>query len=431
MVKEIKNNKLYFDGCDVVELAEKYGSPIYVMSKTDIESRLSELNRDFLDKYGNARVAYASKAFCSVGMYKILDKFGASIDVVSGGEIYTAKKAGFPAERIEFNGNNKLESEIDEAVEYGVGRIILDGTHEVPLIEKACKKYNKKMNIMIRITPGVAASTHDYIVTGKKDSKFGIPLDDDVFLKVVGDVVNSEWLEYTGLHMHIGSQLFENDAFVEALNVVMDRVAQVKDEFGAITKEVNFGGGYGVTYTDEVRKPYSFFLDPMMEVLEKRSKEIGIERPCAVVEPGRSIVAEAGISVYKIGQIKEVRGIRTYMSVDGGMGDNIRVALYQAEYDGIIANRAEEEPKKKVTVCGKYCESGDILLNDFMVPEETTSGDILVMFSTGAYGYAMASNYNNNPIPGVVLVENGKSDWLIKPQTYEQIIENNQIPDFI
>lgn len=431
MIKEIRDGKLYFDGCDTTELAKEYGTPLYVMSQTDIESRLDELKRDFTDKYDGARVAYASKAFCTVGMYKILDKAGASIDVVSGGELYAAKKAGFPAERIELNGNNKLVSEIEDAVSYGVGRIILDGLTEAELIEEACKKFNKKMNIMIRITPGVAASTHDYIVTGKKDSKFGIPLDDEVFLPIVKKIVESPWLEFKGIHMHIGSQLFENDAYLKALDVVMDRAAQIKNEFNAVVKEVNFGGGFGVKYTTEVRKPYSFFLDPMMELMKKRAEEIGIPCPDAVIEPGRSIVAEAGITLYTVGQIKDIKGLRKYVSIDGGMGDNIRVALYQAEYDAVIANKADAKCDDKVTVCGKCCESGDILLTDFMIPKDTKSGDILAMYSTGAYGYSMASNYNNNPIPGVVLVKEGKSGWMVKPQTYEQIVQNNEVPDFI
>lgn len=430
-LREIKNNKLYFDGCDTTELAKKYGTPIYVMSQNGIEERINELKEQFTNKYPRTRIAYASKAFCTEGMYAILKKAGVCIDVVSGGEIYAAKQAGFPAEHVEFNGNNKLPKEIDAAVEYGVGRIIVDGLQELPLIIESCKKYKKKMNIMIRITPGVAASTHDFIVTGKKDSKFGIPLEKEIFLPIVKQILDSEYLEFTGLHMHIGSQLFENDAFLKALDVLMDWAALIKTEFNADVKEVNFGGGYGAEYTTEERKLYSFFLDPMMELLEKRSKAIGIERPEAVIEPGRSIVAEAGITLYTIGQIKEIPGIRKYVSVDGGMGDNIRVALYQAEYEGIVANRAQEPKDDKVSICGKYCESGDIIMTDIMVPKSVKMGDIFATYSTGAYGYVMASNYNNNPIPGVVLVKGGKSAWMVKPQTYEQIVQNNEIPDFI
>lgn len=430
IVKEIRNGHLFWDGCDTVELAEKFGTPVYVLSATDIEARFAELKRDFVDKYPGNRVAYASKAFCATGMLKLVEKQGASIDVVSGGELYTAEKAGFPAERIEFNGNNKQPAEIDEAVRYGVGRIILDGLQEVPLIEEACRKYQKKMQIMVRITPGVAASTHDYIVTGKKDSKFGIPLEEDVFFPVIQSILDSDWLELKGLHMHIGSQLFENDAYLKALDVLMDWAGKIKDRFGAVISEVNFGGGFGVTYTNEERKPYSFFLDPLMEELKKRSEELGIPLPAAIIEPGRSIVAEAGITLYKVGQIKEIPGIRKYVSIDGGMGDNIRVALYQADYDAVLANRADDEPAEKVTVCGKYCESGDILLKDYPLPE-AHAGDILAMFSTGAYGYSMAMNYNSNPTPGVLLVKDGRAEWMVKPQTFEEMTCDMVMPEML
>ncbi|MBQ7724067.1 MAG: diaminopimelate decarboxylase [Lachnospiraceae bacterium] len=431
MIKEIRNNRLYFDGCDTVELAKEYGTPIYVFSENDILNRLRELKTDFIEKYGNCRVAYASKAFCTVGMLKILEKEGMSADVVSGGEIAVAKAADFPAERVEFNGNNKLPKEIDMAVSYGVGRIILDGLNELPLIEEVCKKYDKKVNVIVRITPGVAASTHDYIITGKKDSKFGIPLDDDVFYPVIKSLIDSPYVNFYGLHMHIGSQLFTVQEYLDSVEVMLECASEIKKRFSFDVKELNLGGGFGATYTDEERKPFSFFLDPIMEKIISWSKDINIERPAVVIEPGRSIIAEAGITLYTVGQIKEVRGIRKYLSIDGGMGDNIRVALYDAEYSGVIANKAEEPVKEKVTVCGKCCESGDIIIKDLLVPEGVEMGDILAVYTTGAYGYSMASTYNNNPVPGAVLVKDGKSEWLVKPQTYEQIIENQVVPSFI
>ena len=430
-VKEIRNGKLYFDGCDTVGLAQKYGTPLYVMSLTDIENRIKELKTSFLEKYENTRAAYAAKAFCCVGMCEILKKADLCIDVVSGGELYIAKKAMFPPENVEFNGNNKQPHEIDAAVEYGVGRIIVDGLNEIALIEEACKKHNKKMNIMLRITPGVSASTHDYIVTGKKDSKFGIPLEEDVFMPVVKQVLDSKYLEFTGLHMHIGSQLFEIEPYIESLDILMDWAEKIKDKFGTAVKEVNFGGGFGAVYTDEVGKPYSFFVDPLMERLDERSRAIGIKRPAAVIEPGRSLAAEAGITLYKTGQIKDIKGIRKYVSVDGGMGDNIRVALYQAEYEAVIANKADKKRNEKVTVSGKYCESGDILLKDLSVPDDIESGDIIAVFSTGAYGYSMASNYNGNTLPGVLLVKEGRESWMIKPQSYEHMIQNQLVPEVI
>ena len=431
MFREVRDGKLYFDGCDMTAIAKEYGTPIYVFSESDIVSRFEDLKRDFSEKYGNCRVAYAAKAFCTKGMLKIVEKCGASVDVVSGGEIAVAKAAGFPAERIEFNGNNKLPSEIDMAVAYGIKRFILDGVKELPLIEEACRKYDTKVNVVVRITPGVAASTHDHIITGKLDSKFGIPMEDDVLYPVIKEVIDSPYAEFTGLHMHIGSQLFTNEEYIKSLEVMLNCAAEIKKRFDVAVKELNLGGGFGVTYIDEERKPYSFFLDPLMERIISWAEELGIERPVVAVEPGRSMIAEAGITLYTVGQIKNIKNVRKYVSIDGGMGDNIRVALYDAEYTGVVANKADEPCTEKVTVCGKCCESGDLIARDLMVPESIEAGDILAIFSTGAYGYSMASNYNNNPIPGAVLLKGGKSAWLIKPQTYEQIIENQVIPEWL
>ena len=431
MIKEIKNGRLFFDGCDTVELARKYGTPLYVFSESDILGRIEDLKRDFTEKYENTRVAYASKAFCCKGMLKIIEKAGFSADVVSGGELYCAKAAGFPMERIEFNGNNKSRSEIDEAVSLGVGRFILDGLTELSLIEEACRNRGKKANITVRISPGVAASTHDYVVTGKLDSKFGIPLEDDVLYPLIKRIMDSPYVEFMGLHMHIGSQLFTVSEFLESLEVMLKVSTEIHSRYGEAVKELNLGGGFGVVYIDEERKPFSFFLDPMVNRIEEWAKDLKIERPAVCIEPGRSIIAEAGITLYTIGQIKEIKNVRKYVSVDGGMGDNIRVALYGAKYTGVIANKAEEPLEEKVTLCGKCCESGDFLISDMEVPSSVTEGDIAAVYSTGAYGYSMASNYNNNPVPGSVLVREGKSDWLIKPQTYEQIIENQVIPDIL
>ena len=429
--REIKDGRLYFDGCDTTEIARQYGTPLYVMSHSALMDKINELKEDFIEKYPGARVAYASKAFCTLGMLELLKREGFCLEVVSGGELYVAKEVGFPPERLEFNGNNKLPSEIDDAVSYGVGRIIVDGLKEIPLIVDACKRHGKKAGVMIRVTPEVTVNTHDYISTGEKDSKFGIPLDEKVLFPVVKEAIESEYLDFYGLNMHIGSQLFEVDGFLKALDALMDWAGKIKEEFGVAIREVNFGGGFGVQYTNEEVKPYRYFLDPLMAKLKERADEIGIPCPVAIAEPGRSVVAEAGMTLYTVGQIKEIEGLTKYVSVDGGMGENIRVALYQAEYNGIVANRAEDTPDETVTVCGKYCESGDVLLKDFKVPGTIRMGDIFATYSTGAYGYSMASNYNNNPVPGVVLVKEGKSCWMVKPQTFSQIIENQLIPQLL
>ena len=429
--REIKDGILYFDGCSTVDLAKQYGTPLYVMSEGDIEDKMREIKTCFLDKYPNTRAAYASKAFCTMAIYKICEKEGFCIDIVSGGELHTAIKAGFPAERIEFNGNNKLPHEIEEALDYGIGRFIVDGLQEVALIEAICKEKGKTANILFRVTPGVAASTHDYITTGKKDSKFGIPLDEDVFFPQVEAAIKAEHLNFLGLHFHVGSQLFDNAPFLQALDIILDKVAEIKKRFDYDIKELNLGGGFGATYIDEERKPYAYFLAPMMERIEAFFTELGVERPAVVIEPGRSIAAEAGLSLYTIGSIKDIRDIRKYVSVDGGMTDNIRPALYQAEYEGLVANKASEPKDDKVTICGKCCESGDILIKDCMITGTAKAGDLFAMFSTGAYGFSMASNYNSNPIPAVVLVKDGKSELIVKRQSYDDMIKNQLMPEML
>ncbi len=426
MVREIKEHTLYIDGCSTVELAQKYDTPLYVYSERDIVNRFSELRRDFVEKYPGTRVAYAAKAFFPLAMAKLVNDENMCVDVVSGGELYTAIKAGFPAERIEFNGNNKLRSELELAVEYGIGRIIVDGLSELAMIEEICKEKDKTIKILFRVTPGVKSSSHDYIVTGKKDSKFGIPLDDDVIMPQIKAAIDSPYVEFYGLHFHVGSQLLDNDSHLQALEIILELAGKIKDTYGETVKELNLGGGFGVTYVDEKRPPYSYFLDPMMERIDQWFTEKDLPKPLVVIEPGRSIVAEAGVSLYTIGSIKDIRDIRKYVSVDGGMTDNIRPALYQAEYTGVIANKADAEKTETVTVCGKCCESGDILIHDLKVPTPET-GDIFAIYSTGAYGYSMASNYNKNPIPAVVFVRDGQSRIVVKRQSYDDMLMNEQL----
>ncbi len=428
MIREIKDGVLYFDGCNTVELAHKYGTPLYVISQTDITEKFTELKRDFLSKYENTRVAYACKAFCTKGMIKLCQREGMCIDVVSGGELYTAMEAGFPAEQIEFNGNNKLPSEIEMAVDYGIGRIIVDGLQELDIIESICREKGKTVKILYRITPGVKADTHDYIITGKKDSKFGIPLDEHILYPQVERAIKSPYVEFLGFHFHVGSQLFDNSPYLQAVDAVMEHVKAVKEKFGYGVREINLGGGFGVKYTDEERKPYSYFTDPMMKKIKAFCEDIDIPMPAVVIEPGRSIVAEAGLTLYEIGSIKDIPGVRKYVSVDGGMGDNIRPALYQSQYEGIVANKASLDRDDRVTVCGKCCESGDILIKDHMITSKAEAGDIFAIFSTGAYGYSMALNYNRNPIPAVVMVKEGKSEIMVRRQTYADMIAGDIIP---
>ncbi len=426
---EIKDGILYFDGCNTLDLAKEYKTPLYIMSETAIVEKCQEIVNSFLEKYHNTRAAYAAKAFLTIGMCKIIEREGLCLDVVSGGELYTAIKADFPAERIEFNGNNKSIEELEMAIDYGIGRIIVDGLDELDLIEAICREKGKKTEILYRITPGVRSDSHDYIVTGKKDSKFGIPLYSNIIFPAIEKAIKSEYVDFLGFHFHVGSQLHDNASHLGALDITLNLIKETISKFDFTLKELNIGGGFGIRYTDnDNKKPYSYFLDPMMEKIQNFSQSMGIERPAVVIEPGRSIVGEAGLTLYTIGTIKDIPGIRKYVSVDGGMTDNIRPALYQAVYEGMIANKADMPRKETVTISGKCCESGDILIKDIKIPSPER-GDIFAMFSTGAYCYTMASNYNRNKIPAVVLVKDGKSQLMVKRQSYDDIVMNDLIPE--
>lgn len=428
---ETKNGHLMWDGCDTVALAEKFGTPLYVFSKTMIEDKCQELQRDFVEKYQNVRVAFASKAFSTLAMLKIIEKQGFSLDVVSDGELYTAIKADFPAAHIEMNGNNKSIEELTMAIDYGVGRIIVDSLQEVDLIAAIAKEKGKVVDILFRITPEVNVQTHSFISTGQKDSKFGIPIDETILFPQIKNAIDTAEVNFLGFHFHVGSQLFDNHAHLAAVEIALDLVKMVKERFDYLIKELNFGGGFGVRYTEQDQpQPFSYFTDPMMEKVLAFCQEENYPQPAIVIEPGRSIVAEAGISLHQIGAIKELPGLRKYVSIDGGMTDNIRPGLYAAEYTGILANKADEALVEKVTVSGKACESTDILVKDIALPQ-VESGDLFATFSTGAYGYSMASNYNKLAIPAVVLTNQGQAELIVKRQSLDQIIQNEVIPEFL
>lgn len=419
----IKNNNLYVEKCNTVDLANEYGTPLYILSESYIEDKIKEIEKDFLDKYKNTRVAYAGKAFLTLYMCELIEKKGLNLDIVSGGELFTAIKAGFPAERIEFNGNNKSIEELEMAIDYNVGRFIVDNIYELDLLIELSKLKNKNINILFRITPGVNSDTHKFITTGNKDSKFGIPLNEDIIFPNVKKAINSDNINFHGFHYHIGSQLHDNSSHIKALNISLELIKKIKDKFKYEVKELNVGGGFGIKYTDKDKvKPISYFVDPIMNRIKKFCCKENIKMLSVVIEPGRFIVGEAGIQLYKIGSIKEIPDLKTYVSVDGGMTDNIRPGLYNAEYNCILANRANEKKIQEFTICGKCCESTDILINNIKLPYPK-SGDILAVFSTGAYGYSMANNYNKLPIPPVVVVKGNNSKIIVKGQNYKDIIE--------
>jgi diaminopimelate decarboxylase len=440
---ETKNGRLFMDGVDLVSAAGEFGTPLYVMSRAAVDARIAELKRDFTDKYPNARAAYASKAFLCVAMCRIIDEAGLSLDVVSGGELYTAIRAGFPPERIEFHGNNKTPEELALALNYGVGRFIVDAPDELSLIEEllsrvgdarrkdtgavsfcpASSSYRPKM--LFRVNPGVDADTHGHIMTGHAGSKFGFPSDGEELYTLIGDAIRSGLVDFGGIHFHVGSQIFTNDSYLAALRCALEILKGIKDRYGCDAPELNIGGGFAIRYTsgDEPRS-YGYYLDPVMRETVEYCAAHGIKTPTVTVEPGRSIVGEAGVTLYTVGAIREAQNGRTFVAVDGGMTDNIRPALYGAKYEAAVANKAGEPATETVTVVGKCCESGDRLIEEARLPA-VTSGDILAVYSTGAYGYSMANNYPKLPLPAVALIEDGGARLIVKRQSYKDLISRD------
>ncbi|MCD8294126.1 MAG: diaminopimelate decarboxylase [Clostridia bacterium] len=424
---------LEIGGADCVDLAREFGTPLYVFD----EQRIREMMRVYKDTIakeyaGNGMVLYASKAFSCEAMYGIAKQEGIGVDVVSGGELYTALKAGFPAENVYMHGNNKLVRELEDAVRAGVGYIVVDSYREADILDDLAGKMGVVQKVLIRVNPGVEAHTHAYIQTGKTDSKFGFSINDGTAFKMIAHVMQKKNLQLLGYHVHIGSQIFEKQSFVIAVEKVMDFAAEARRYFGVKMKNINIGGGFGVWYTNEDPKlqlpDYEDFLTAVLDAVRRKSRENHMEEPFLAMEPGRSIVGEAGITLYTVGAIKDIPGIRKYVAIDGGMFDNPRYALYQSKYTVILANRALEPCTEKISLAGKCCESGDLIAVDVPLPEVRT-GDIAAVFTTGAYNYSMASNYNRNFIPAAVLVKDGKAEYIIQPQTYEDLVRNDVMPD--
>ena len=422
-------DNLYIGGCDLTELAEKYGTPLYVIDEESLRQICREHREAFKD-YPNIKMTYASKALCNLTITKIVESEGFGFDVVSAGELFTVHKAGVNMRNVTFNGNNKTQREIELALDYKVGRFSVDNFYEAELLNKICEEKNEKVGILLRITPGIECHTHDYIQTGQIDCKFGFDLTE---LDEIVDLIKNKYknLNLKGLHAHIGSQIFEPKSFEDEIDILVNELVAVNRKHNLNLSELNIGGGLGVKYVESDCPPaVSEIAEVIIKSMHTASEKYGIELPTIYIEPGRSIISTAGVTLYTVGSMKQVPNGRKYAAVDGGMADNPRPSLYQAKYTAEIANDTEGRKNEKVTIAGRYCESGDILIENITLPEPK-AGDILCIYNTGAYNYSMASNYNNNPIPGVVLVRDGKSAWMVKPQTYEQILQNNVVPDFI
>lgn len=430
---KIENNELIIGGVSATALAKKYGTPLYVMDISYIRNVLRAFKSTIEKDYGNGKVAYASKAFSTAAMYKIISQENACIDIVSGGELFTALSAGFDIKNAYFHGNNKLHSELEFAISNGIGTIVVDNYDEIDMVDALANEKGIVQNVLIRTNPGVEAHTHTFIQTATVDSKFGFNIGSGDATQAIKKILKKKNLAFKGIHYHIGSQIFDTNAFRLAINVGTDYIESL-NELGIEVDVLNIGGGFGVHYVEGDPKysveEYCNYLKVIIEALNQNIETKKIKKPTLVIEPGRSIVAESGITLYTVGTTKEVSGIIKYVYIDGGMGDNIRPALYQAEYEAILANRADEKPTETVSIAGKYCESSDIIIKGIRLPE-AKRGDILAVFSTGAYNYSMASNYNRNPIPAVVMVENGKSAYAVKPQTYKDIARNDVIPEWL
>lgn len=413
-------------GIDTVELAKKYGTPLYVMDEQLIRKACRSF-KSSIDKFygGNGLVCYASKAFCCKEMCRIMKEEGVGLDVVSIGELYTAVKSGFDCDKICFHGNNKTDEELEFAVENNIGHIIVDNISELERLNAIAESKGITAKIMFRIKPGIDAHTHNFVKTGQIDSKFGFALETGEAFEAVKKAIDSENIILRGLHCHIGSQIFDIEPFETASEVMLKFIAKIKNELGFEVKELNLGGGFGIKYLESHDPvPYETYMERVSETVHKCCKELEINLPFILIEPGRSIAGPAGITLYTVGARKEIPDIRTYISIDGGMCDNPRYILYQSEYEAIVANKASEPRNEKVTIAGKCCESGD-LIGENMPLQHAESGDIIAVCATGAYNYSMSSNYNRIPKPPVVFINNGESRIVIKKETLEDIIRND------
>ena len=420
-------NHLEIGGCDCVDLADKYGTPLYIMDEETLRTMARQYKEAF-SSYEKFSPLYASKALMTKAIAKIMDSEGFGFDVVSGGELHTVLSVGVNPKKILFNGSNKSIEELEMAVDKGIGHISVDNFLELALLDNVLKSKNKTQDILLRITPGIECHTHQYIQTGHLDSKFGFDLTQlDSAIELIRDEYTS--INLKGLHAHIGSQIFETQVYYDEVQVLCETYKKIKDKFGIELTEMNIGGGLGVTYTNEDTPPSTYKIaEVILTSLKDGLKKYNITGPNLFIEPGRSIVATAGCTIYTIGSSKQVPNGKKYIAVDGGMADNPRPSMYQALYTAVVANNVKNDDAEEVTVAGRFCESGDILINDITLPK-TNEGDILCVFNTGAYGYSMSSNYNRVLKPAMVLVNNKKSDIIINRETYDDLVRHDVVPE--
>jgi diaminopimelate decarboxylase len=420
---------LEIGGCDTVCLAREFGTPLYVMDEELLRSQCRAYREELARIYPDSAVLYASKALMTQAVCKIIQEEGLGLDVVSGGELYTASQAEFPLHQVFFHGNNKSPEELKMALEYGVGQIVVDNLYELEKVNRLAAAKGTKAKILFRLTPGIEAHTHSYTQTGQQDSKFGLGIQDGVAKEVIKHALTLPWVDVIGVHCHIGSQIFDIQPFKLAVKIMFDFLEDLRQSLGFVVSVLDMGGGLGVVYHEgdhpaAVKDCVALIANSVLEEAARRKYPL----PKLVLEPGRSLVGEAGTTLYTVGSIKEIPNIRCYLAVDGGMADNPRVALYQAKYEGMIVNKANQNVSKLVTVTGKCCESGDMLIWDIQLANPE-SGDTLAVFTTGAYNFSMASNYNRLPRPAMVLVNKGQAELIVARETYQDLISLDRIPD--
>lgn len=423
---------LEIGGCDVTELKAEYGTPLYIMDEQLIRRRCREYMDAFRASGLGFQVAYASKAFSIMAMCRLADEEGLSLDVVSDGELYTALQSGFPAERIHFHGNNKTPDEIEMAIEAGIGCFVVDNLVEMNLLQGIAASKEVTVNVLLRVTPGVEAHAHHaYAATGQTDSKFGFDIGNGSAFAAVQQAADKANLQLLGVHSHIGSQIFETEGFQLAVERIADFTRKVKEDLNIDFPVINLGGGFGIRYVEgDTPLLVSEYVAAITDAVKLHFSGIGSSLPQIWVEPGRSIVGDAGTTLYTVGTNKEIPGVRKYVAVDGGMTDNPRPALYESKYEALLANRATEANEETVSIAGKCCESGDMLIWDVELPK-VASGDLLAVACTGAYNYSMASNYNRIRRPAVVFVQNGQSDLVVRRETHHDIVANDIVPERI
>ena len=418
---EVRDDHLFIGGVDMVELARREGTALYVMDEADMRSRMEAYRESFRSRYENSDIIYASKAFLNKEAARIADDEGMCLDVSGGGELYCAQQAGFPMERVFVHGNNKTPAELREAISAGVGRIVVDSRIELARVSEIAGELGVTQDVYMRITPGVEADTHEYIRTGCEDSKFGFTMLNDFAFSCVKDAIEAPNVRLAGLHCHIGSQIFALHSFAEAVQVMIEFIKRIQDTYGYTIEELDMGGGLGIAYTAE-DEPSTIdqFAECTVNAVRENCERLGVKLPRLSVEPGRSLVATAGVTLYTVGILKTLPNIRKYVAIDGGMSDNIRTALYHADYEPTIANKAGQPRTEIVTLCGKHCESGDAVVVD-MPLQAPELGDIVAVFGTGAYCYTMSSNYNGQPRPAIVFVKDGQARVTTRRESYADL----------